>query len=118
MKIIINNRGFNPLSVYFKGTPEIITVISVKSVIAANVQKELIMNITTMNTIDKIIFVLGSALCMTDSPGIYCPIVMLVFIISYAPLSFRCFSSSSLAAATVYALSFISGNSAFSLFIR
>jgi hypothetical protein len=62
VKIMMRIRGFKPLKVYFKGTPDITTAIMVNKVMAINVQTEFTINITAINATDKRIFVLGSAL--------------------------------------------------------
>jgi hypothetical protein len=59
---IMNIRGFKPLKVYFMGTPDTSTAISVNITMAVNSQKELMRNTITINVMVNIIFVLGSAL--------------------------------------------------------
>jgi hypothetical protein len=81
---IIKISGFNPLSVYFSGTPEITTQSMVNNVTAVKVQQLFTRKMITIKITDKRIFVLGSALWRMDSPGIYWPIVT-AFIIFPAP---------------------------------
>ena len=87
VNMIMNRMGLSPLSVYFTGTPDIMTVSSTNIAMAVNVQNEFTRNITAMNTMDKMILVLGSALWITESPGIYWPIVILVLITTHIPPS-------------------------------
>lgn len=69
VKIIIIKMGFNPLKINFNGTFEIPIVTPRTRVAMRNPQKSFTINREIIKTKTLIIFVLGSNLCIQESPG-------------------------------------------------
>ena len=76
VNIIKNKIGFNPLKINLTGILAFAIIAPKKEITKIYPTNLFIINKEAMNNIAIIIFVLGSNLCVNDSPGIYCPIVI------------------------------------------
>ena len=103
VSITKNSTGFNPLKMNLGGILAIIIIIIKNATTTVYPTNLFIKKRHTINNNEIKIFVLGSSLCIKDSPGKYCPIVI-SFNIPYSPplilLSFNidnnCFLASSI----------------------